>query len=1199
MAYIDGVQIEGEVRGLRDQETLQLTEHVISRTVNLYDSSTKEVGQISQTGTVVPTGFASVRASDFIPVEPGETYKAAFCTSTAVSSQQRVLYYAFYNSAKEFIAPRIEGAATFTVPYGASYVRFSCNQTYADGMVLTKLSEFPTSFIPYAQFSDEFVEEVESLANRLPEGAIKVATEAELTTAVGTDGNTIVLANDITLAGTLTITHSVNIYGNDHTINCGYVSGTTAGIQVQDCCVRMYNLTVWNGKGCVVRAGFSGTVSDTQVTYGGMMIAKNCHIWHGDDVVEVHGYGVGVFVDCDIHTTNSTRTPGKSGGSTYDAVNVHQYGRVYLNRCKIHEAYDEGISTHDHSYAEVINTEAYNCGYLISFNSSYVALAQKGAYSSYGGIHLGGTGMGIVKGCYSHDNATYGIGLYCLDPEHSTGKAICVGNVVKKNGFVNNVAGDADKTGGIIVYGARDLELRSNTAIENANYGIRFGVDPTGASYTSHPASSGFYAENLILNNGIDTGNKVKIDAGADGGLHEGTNLREGLEKVLTSISSSGLEYPYAFLRDDKTLTVEGAAADAKVTGDRLAASAADVDDVKSAFDAMMPIKYANIANTISFSAYNGFPYSQDYYDEAKTVDSASCTSGKTNFGFYWDIPVTNGHKYLVMVKGKIVNAGDNTAAFAIGKQSGSSAYDRVSATFPTIGGKVYTVSTKTTATVDGWGQLIGLIQASANETVRIRGYFYPSANYDSVYQYKDIMIVDITDCYTADAIADIISKGYFRTDVRSAPNEAQVYAIEDSVKVLQEKNKGIAFTMDDLIAVANDSSYASVSSNVIAVSPNGDNTANMYVDIPVEEVSILSVSLIAKSSNITHNANAIYNSYLRVFGYDSAMSRIYISGDYPIVATDYRSYEYHIPIPLGVKTARLIFCGVSGVTFTIKEFMATNIQSVPQRINPGISFDAHLGNIAAPQDTLEGFLLARKAGFSSLIFNFRTTSDGVLVCLHDDEIGAVSTGTGKCSEMTYAQLSQYDFGFMNNKSQSPDYSQNITTGDGLWHKKNKYYVCKVPTLDECLKLCAITGMTPVFRLMESLSSASIATIKNMLMKYNLYGHARCKGFEHSLLNQMWESIGEGFVGYGIEFTGASFADSDVDTMIAKPYFNNNSFIECGYSYMNDTRIAYALSHGLHVGVGSIGSFSAIYDLIQRGVSYVTSDFGDGNPILF
>ena len=96
----------------------------------------------------------------------------------------------------------------------------------------------------------------------------------------------------------------------------------------------------------------------------------------------------------------------------------------------------------------------------------------------------------------------------------------------------------------------------------------------------------------------------------------------------------------------------------------------------------------------------------------------------------------------------------------------------------------------------------------------------------------------------------------------------------------------------------------------------------------------------------------------------------------------------------------------------------------------------------------------------------------------------------------------------------------------------------------------------------------------------------------------MWDSIGNGFFGYGIEFNGA-FANSDVDTMVSKPYYNKNSFIECPYGNMDDSKIAYALSQGLCVGVASIGSFSAIYDLINCGVSYITSDFEDGNPILF
>jgi len=246
-----------------------------------------------------------------------------------------------------------------------------------------------------------------------------------------------------------------------------------------------------------------------------------------------------------MHTTAGT---GMNTTASYDVINVHDYSKVYVQRCKIHEGYDEGISTHDNTYAEIYNSEVYNCGYAISYNNTYKATAYKGAASSYGGIHIGGTGMGIVKGNYSHDNATYGIGIYTLAVStNHQGASQCIGNTVKHNGYVDidpRTGGVTDPTpdtrtyqvgvnsGGIIISGAKNCEIRSNLILDNAGYGIRVGVDNTGSHYEGDRSSAGIISDNKMFGNlvYIDTnntisGNVVQIDAGYDDGIYENKNI--------------------------------------------------------------------------------------------------------------------------------------------------------------------------------------------------------------------------------------------------------------------------------------------------------------------------------------------------------------------------------------------------------------------------------------------------------------------------------------------------------------------------------------------------------------------------------------------------------------------------------------------------------------------------------------------------
>ena len=72
----------------------------------------------------------------------------------------------------------------------------------------------------------------------------------------------------------------------------------------------------------------------------------------------------------------------------------------------------------------------------------------------------------------------------------------------------------------------------------------------------------------------------------------------------------------------------------------------------------------------------------------------------------------------------------------------------------------------------------------------------------------------------------------------------------------------------------------------------------------------------------------------------------------------------------------------------------------------------AHRGASAAlPEHTLAAYELALTEGANGLECDVRLTRDGALVCIHDRDIDRVSDGTGVVSEMTLAELKQFNFG--------------------------------------------------------------------------------------------------------------------------------------------------------------------------------------------
>ena len=94
----------------------------------------------------------------------------------------------------------------------------------------------------------------------------------------------------------------------------------------------------------------------------------------------------------------------------------------------------------------------------------------------------------------------------------------------------------------------------------------------------------------------------------------------------------------------------------------------------------------------------------------------------------------------------------------------------------------------------------------------------------------------------------------------------------------------------------------------------------------------------------------------------------------------------------------------------------------------------AHRGLLRhAPENTLSNFraCLELRLGFE---FDVRQTKDGQLVCIHDRTIDRTTNGTGKVSDLTFAETRELDA--------------------GSWFDR-KFAVEKVPTVEEVLKLVA------------------------------------------------------------------------------------------------------------------------------------------------
>ena len=128
----------------------------------------------------------------------------------------------------------------------------------------------------------------------------------------------------------------------------------------------------------------------------------------------------------------------------------------------------------------------------------------------------------------------------------------------------------------------------------------------------------------------------------------------------------------------------------------------------------------------------------------------------------------------------------------------------------------------------------------------------------------------------------------------------------------------------------------------------------------------------------------------------------------------------------------------------------------------------AHRGDWrGAPENSLQGYQNCIDMGVDMVEIDLHWTKDSVLVIMHDNTLDRTSTGKGKISDYTYAELQQFF----------------LRAGDGV---KTRH---KIPTLEEVLLLCkgkilinidkGYNYFKDVYQLMEKTGTTNQVIIKS------------------------------------------------------------------------------------------------------------------------
>ncbi len=144
-----------------------------------------------------------------------------------------------------------------------------------------------------------------------------------------------------------------------------------------------------------------------------------------------------------------------------------------------------------------------------------------------------------------------------------------------------------------------------------------------------------------------------------------------------------------------------------------------------------------------------------------------------------------------------------------------------------------------------------------------------------------------------------------------------------------------------------------------------------------------------------------------------------------------------------------------------------------------------HRGWYEAPENTLSAYRESSKHGFKYVECDVQFTLDGIPVLLHDDTIDRTSNGSGTLSQMTYAELLQYDFSYDDN-DKTIDFSA--------------YRGEKIPTFEEFIALCKELGLHAYVEIKGTITVEQVNKLLQIVRDADMLGNVSWLSFSGDAL---------------------------------------------------------------------------------------------------
>lgn len=248
------------------------------------------------------------------------------------------------------------------------------------------------------------------------------------------------------------------------------------------------------------------------------------------------------------------------------------------------------------------------------------------------------------------------------------------------------------------------------------------------------------------------------------------------------------------------------------------------------------------------------------------------------------------------------------------------------------------------------------------------------------------------------------------------------------------------------------------------------------------------------------------------------------------------------------------------------------------QAVNYDLNVKAinHRGYSAeSPENTIPAYIMSKQKGFTYVECDVSFTSDGVAVLLHDATIDRTSNGSGNISNMTYAQVLQYDFGSWF----SPDYA-------GV----------KIPTFTEFVVLCKRLGLHPYIELKSngSYTQAQISQIVKEVEACGMAGKVTYISFNNTFLGYVKNADASARLG----LLANPLNSTKINQAVALKTSTNEVFMDAKLATVTTALINSCISNGLPLEVWTVNTEAEILAMPSY-VSGVTSDNTIAGKVLY